>query len=69
MSETSSGQTRARKLRQAVQRIAERVREVRSAMQDDARRTHRGVDSEQSGGVRGRLAMQQLVRGARAPSR
>jgi hypothetical protein len=63
MSERSGGQARARRRREAVLRIGEQVRQVRAAMQDDARRTHRGSDSEQSGGVRGRVATQHLSTG------
>jgi hypothetical protein len=63
MSEANGSQARARRLREAVLRIREQVRKARTAMQDDARRSHCGWDSEQSGGVRGRVAMQHLVSG------
>jgi hypothetical protein len=63
MLEPSGGQARARRRRDAVLRIGEHVRQRRAAMQDDARRTHRGWDSEQSGRARGRAATQRLVRG------
>ncbi len=63
MSEANGSPARARRLREAVMRIREPVRQAGTAMQDDARRSHRGWDSEQSGGVRGRVAMQRLVSG------
>jgi len=66
MLELSGGRTKVRRLREAVLRIGEQVRLARAAMQDDARRTHRGSDSEQSGGVRGRVATQELSRGGAA---
>ena len=63
-SELHGGHGGARRLREAVRRIGERVRQVRAARQDDARRTHHGSDSEQFGSVRGRVATQHLARGA-----
>jgi len=56
MSEPNRARARARRLRDAVLRIYEQVRQQRVARQDDARRTHRGSDSEQSGSARGRAA-------------
>jgi hypothetical protein len=63
MAELNGGQARARRLREAVVRIGEQMRQVRAAMQDNARRTHCGSDSEQSGGRRGRVPAEHLVRG------
>jgi hypothetical protein len=57
MSELNGDKARFQRLRQARLRRRERARQARAAIQADAGRTHSGLDSEQSGAVRGRLAM------------
>jgi hypothetical protein len=56
MSELNGDKARFQRLRKAGLRRRERARQARAAMQDDARRTHRGSDSEQFGGARGHVA-------------
>lgn len=62
MGEPSSSQARATRRHDAVLRIREQERQARAAMQADARRTHRGLDSEQWGSARGRAATGHPVR-------
>lgn len=49
MSELNGDKARFQRLRKAGLRRRERARQARAAMRHDARRTHRGSDSEQFG--------------------
>jgi hypothetical protein len=61
MSELNGDKARFQRRRKAALRRRQRARQARAAMQDDARRTQRGSDSEQSGGARGHVATQPAV--------
>jgi hypothetical protein len=64
MSERNGDKSRFQIRRKAGLRRRERARQAQLAMQDAASRVQRGPDSEQAGGVRGRVAALHLVRGA-----
>jgi hypothetical protein len=55
-------QASARRPRDARLWQHERARRARAVRQEEVRRTHGGSDSEQSGGVRGRVGTSRLTR-------